>query len=502
MSRSIQRRPALRKPLAIASALALSAGVALAFAPTAGAAGTPACEEANILKLAKATGGHTTVTTINGTCYVLHYFDEGHIGDSTFTITSANPVDVDYLIAGGGGGGGGGSGWADDTKVSGNQPNSGAGAGGAGGEVKTGTSSAMVAGEYTVTVGAGGTAGAKGTSTAGSTVGRQGGNGSQSSFNSVVASGGAGGFGGTGIDGVGPASFSPVAQTGVSADPRSGGQYGGNNGSYVGGTVGSSPEQYAAPGGAGAGGNGGNPESGFGGAGGVGVTSNIGGVDIAYGGGGGGGTLDPGSKPYALRLGGIAVAGGGNGNAIGNGMNAVAYRAGGGGGGNTDGSVTIGDSNAGIGGTGGAGQVILRYVALAAPVAPAAPSVVAGDSQVTVTITPLAETPDVYTVFVVGDPSKSCEITPPETSCVIDGLTNGTNYTFTAVAGNAAGESAVSDPSEIGTPSAPTTTTTEATGELPYTGSDSRGLASIAVVMVALGGAVTLVARRRRSTIG
>jgi LPXTG-motif cell wall-anchored protein len=91
---------------------------------------------------------------------------------------------------------------------------------------------------------------------------------------------------------------------------------------------------------------------------------------------------------------------------------------------------------------------------------------------------------------------------------VIDGLTNGTDYTFTAVAGNAAGESVVSDPSDIGTPQAPTTTTTVSpttttpSGPLPYTGSDSRGMVSMAMVFVAIGGAVTILARRRRSTIG
>jgi len=506
MSRSIRRKPALRKPLAIASALALSAGVALAFTPTAGASGGLTCEDSNIPKLAKATGGLISVTEIGDTCYVLHYFDEGHIGDSTFTITSKNPVDVDYLIAGGGGGGGGGSGWADGTKAGGTQPDSGAGAGGAGGEVKTGTASALVAGDFTVSVGAGGIAGAKGTSTAGSTVGSQGGNGGLSSFNSIVASGGAGGFGGTGIEGVASVSFSPVSQTGVSGDPRAAGQYGGNNGSYVGGNLDKSQSYvlFAAPGGAGAGGNGGDPIMADGGAGGPGVTSNIRGFDVAYGGGGGGGTLDPGSFPYQQRLGGTAVAGGGAGNSTGNGGNATAYRGGGGGGGNTDGSVTPGDSNAGFGGIGGAGQVILRYVALTAPLAPAAPTVVAGDGHVTATITPLAETPDSYTVFVVGDPSKSCEITPPETSCVIACLTNDTDYTFEAVAGNAVGDSVASDPSAIATPQAPatTTTTTAPSGSLPYTGSDSRGLASMAVVMIAIGGAVTLVARRRRSTIG
>jgi hypothetical protein len=493
----------LRKPLAIASALALSAGAALTFAPTAGAAGTPACEEANIPKLAKATGGLTSVATIDDTCYVLHFFDEGRIGDSTFTVTSRNALDVDYVVVGAGGGGGGGSGWADGSKAGGAQPDSGAGAGGAGGEVKSGTRSAMVAGDYTVTVGARGAGGAKGTTTTGATAGGQGGNGGQSAFDNVVATGGAGGFGGAGTDGVAAGSFSPVVQSGVSGDPRAAGQYGGNNGSFMGGTVGADPYQYAAPGGAGASANGGDPSNGDGGAGGAGVSSSIRGFPVVYGGGGGGGTLDSGSVPFGTRVGGAAGSGGaGTGSATGNGANAIDYRGAGGGGGGTDGSVTAGDSNAGTGGTGSDGQVILRYRALTAPIAPAAPTVVAGNGQATVTITPLAETPDSYTVYVVGNTSKSCTVTPPATSCVISGLTNGTGYTFAAVAGNAIGDSDPSSASTVATPAAPTTTvaptTTAAPGPLPYTGSDSRGLASMALVMVAIGGAVTLVARRRR----
>jgi len=522
MSRSIRRGPALRKPLAIASALALSAGVALAFTPTAGAAGSGLpCDYAHVDQLARATGGQVFPQEKEGVCYVYHSWFGFTTGASTgtFTVTDPNLTTITYLVNGGGGGGGGGSGWEDSTKVSGTQPQSGAGAGGAGGEVKEGEV-AITTGDYAIVAGAGGTGGTPGTSTDGNTVGGQGGSGQDSSIGDlVVAAGGAGGFGGTGTENaVVPAAFAPVVQGGVSTNPRAAGEYGGNNASYVGGSQTEGAVEYAGPGGAGAGENGHSSTDSNGAAGGDGVQSVMWtGPGTIYGGGGGGGTLDPGSFPYASRSGGAGGAGnetgiGANNGTAGAGKNA---RGGGGGGGNTDGSVTRGDSNAGAGGSGGSGAVYIRYVARSVPAAPAAPTVVAGDSQVTVTITPLAETPDSYTVFVVGDPSKSCEITPPETSCVIDGLTNGTDYTFEAVATNALGDSVVSDPSEIGTPQAPPTTTvapttsttaspttTKPSGPLPFTGSDSRGLVSMALVMVAIGGAVTVMARRRRSTIG
>lgn len=514
MSRSIRRRPVLRAVLATASALAISAGVAVSISPTAGAATSPTCEYANIDKLARATGGQVFPSEIDGVCYVTHSwfgFTPAATTD-TFTVTDPNLTTIHYLVSAGGGGGGGGSGWEDSSKVSGTQPQSGAGAGGAGGEVKEGEVG-ITAGDYAIVVGAGGLGGLPGTSTDGNTVGGQGGSGQDSSIGElVVAAGGAGGFGGTGTEDVGPASFSPVVQAGVSPIPTDAGEYGGNNASFVGGTRAAAPNNYAGPGGAGAGENGDSPTSSNGAAGGDGVQAVMWPAGNIYGGGGGGGTLDPGSFPYASRTGGAGGAGNetGVGGTTGSGGGGKNARGGGGGGGNTDGSVTAGDSNAGFGGSGGSGAVYIRYVAKSAPVAPAAPTVVAGDSQVTVTITPLAETPDYYTVYVIEDPSKSCTITPPETSCVITGLTNGTDYTFATVAGNASGESASSEPSDIGTPEAPTTTTTTAassttttpSGPLPYTGSDSRGMAAMAMVLVAIGGAVTIVARRRRSTIG
>jgi len=53
---------------------------------------------------------------------------------------------------------------------------------------------------------------------------------------------------------------------------------------------------------------------------------------------------------------------------------------------------------------------------------------------------------------VTANTGQSCVATHPQTSCTIAGLTNGTAYTFTVVAENAAGSSAVSVPSTPVTP--------------------------------------------------
>jgi LPXTG-motif cell wall-anchored protein len=116
----------------------------------------------------------------------------------------------------------------------------------------------------------------------------------------------------------------------------------------------------------------------------------------------------------------------------------------------------------------------------------------AGNSSATISITPLADIPDYYMLWVAGDPDKTCTVTPPETSCAIEGLTNGEDYTFETFAWNHAGESDSSADSLTITPSADA-------GILPYTGNNSRGLTSLALIMIGLGGAITAFARRRRT---
>jgi hypothetical protein len=224
--------------------------------------------------------------------------------------------------------------------------------------------------------------------------------------------------------------------------------------------------------------------------------------------------MSPASPPYVTVSGGVGGAhttvvtedaglGGGAGGAGGDGEDAPGWDhcsggggcggvGSGGGGGGSDGSVTLGDSNAGHGGRGGDGTVLVSYPALTAPLTPAAPSVVAGNGSATLSITPLADIPDYYMLWVAGEPDKSCTVTPPETSCVIEGLTNGESYTFLTAAGNAAGYSAESAESLAVTPDINA-------GMLPYTGNNSRGLVSLALTMIGLGGAVTALARRRRT---
>ena len=231
----------------------------------------------------------------------------------TFTTSGSLVVDeagtLEYLVVAGGGAGG-----ADH------------GGGGEGGDVVTGTFSAVV-GSLTITVGAGGTAGAG--------RGLLGTNGGSSSLGTIIALGG--GRGGqfdnrSGAGGAGGASFSS-------------GGFGGTTGAT--GFVGSNGSNNGAGGGAGAGGNGGVTYASHGG---VGVSSSISGAAVGYGGGGGGADSLAPNNPS------LGQDGGGNGNNRGTdniGTAAAANRGGGGG----------GSTSQQVGTAGGSGVVIVRYLA-------------------------------------------------------------------------------------------------------------------------------------------
>ncbi len=554
-------RTGLRRPLAISSVIALVSGLFLSFgfATPAGAChqlpycvqppagedvGSPhgehgdtgaiACVDSNLGRLARGVGGSMHAVEIDDHCLVIHRFNT----NEAFDVFTRPGFAMQVLVVGAGGGAGGGSGWENSTKAPGAEPESGAGAGGAGGDVLSadvrvdpntgaftytptdpenidgsfvytptaipaGTSFSDPAGRTLsteVVVGLGGVGGIGGRSTAGSTVGDQGGTGGESAFGAFKAGGGGGGFGGRGAEGP-----EPGVQSAINFQPVSiAGQDGGSNSGHKGFNLGSSPTiEHAAPGGAGATEDGYGPTA-------VGTTGNggnggAGAVPVGFflnpptfGSGGGGGTISPSSPPFAAVTSGTGGPDGygGSGAAGGDGGDALDGFGGGGGGGGTDGSVTVGDSNAGRGGRGGNGVVFVRYLALAAPNTPEAPSAVAGDSSATLTITPLADTPDHYMVWVVDEPNLQCTVTPPETSCVIEGLTNGEDYMFETFAWNHAGESESSADSLTITPSVDAGADA---GMLPYTGNNTGSLASLALIMIGLGGGFTTLARRRRT---
>jgi uncharacterized repeat protein (TIGR02543 family) len=127
---------------------------------------------------------------------------------------------------------------------------------------------------------------------------------------------------------------------------------------------------------------------------------------------------------------------------------------------------------------------------LASPGVPTISSVSASDGAATITVTPDVNggAPSSYTVTASpATPSPAtCTVFAPATSCSIAPLTNGTSYTFSATANNAAGTSSSSAPSSsvtpAGKPSVPTgvvATPGNTSASLSWTAPASNGGATI-----------------------
>jgi hypothetical protein len=270
---------------------------------------------------ADATGGTVLPDLVLGTeKYRIHQFTT--VGTTTFTVNAACPMEV-LIVAGGGGGGRG-------FKASG---------GGGGGGVINNKTQDLPAGSYTITVGSGGAAGAKGNNSviAGNGVnlvaigGGRGGDGESCCNNHAGGDGGSGG-------GVGQRSGSGAIGKGTTGQGYNGGDA--RSGNYIAGGGGG--------GAAGAGTNGSGSGDTVGGNGGTGKQVDIygkrnpnGSIKYTYFAGGGGGQ----GESYG-RAGGTAGGGGSGGGGLGNGTAGTANTGGGGGGGS---------------GPGGSGIVVIRY---------------------------------------------------------------------------------------------------------------------------------------------
>ena len=108
-----------------------------------------------------------------------------------------------------------------------------------------------------------------------------------------------------------------------------------------------------------------------------------------------------------------------------------------------------------VGGTNSATKRFMRRYSWenVAPGTPLTPTAVASDRSAIVTVAAgSGATPTGYTVYVDGDVSKNCVVTGSSGNCTVTGLTNGTSYTFYAVARNIDATSANSANSNAVTP--------------------------------------------------
>jgi len=282
---------------------------------------------------------------------------EGYVNSSwqTLAVLSQVPYAIEYLVVAGGGGGG-------------YQHSGGGGAGG----YRTGLSAALNPGTaYTVTVGGGG-AGASG----GNGTGTYGVSGSNSVFDTIISTGGGGGASYANYNGLAGGSGG-----GGGADSGSGGAGTAGQGNNGGNGAQHNTGGGGGGGGGGAGAVGGNAVaggSGGAGDGGAGLQSNIDGNNYYYAGGGGGGTIQAGSLGAGDggigggggggNAGGTSIGGIGGGSARNSGANGSrgsgAAATGGAGGANTGGGGGSAGAWEAVGGAGGSGIVIIRYLGL------------------------------------------------------------------------------------------------------------------------------------------
>ena len=254
--------------------------------------------------------------------------------DSWVLFKDAPTIDVEYLVIGGGAGGGsvsvlgaGGGGGAGGYRSSVIGESS-----GGGGSAESVLS--IQSGIYTVTVGAGGSAGTSGSNSVFDTITSLGGGSGGSTSTKTPGSGGSGG------GGFGRA----VAETTTGATGTTG--QGFDGGDALGSDV--DPVAHSGGGGGGASSVGLDGSGASGGNGGGGVSSSITGSSVARAGGGGGGKRVSGTV-------GSATAGGGAGGLNTGGVNGTVNTGGGGGGAGEN------DNGTELGGAGGSGVVIIKY---------------------------------------------------------------------------------------------------------------------------------------------